>query len=135
MMVTHTSSSFKSLKIFVTKCGRFRQDIIISGGENISSLEVESIMMKHEKIAEVAVVARRVFPRNSVKNLLPIIHTFNLGHFKGLQNHTFFDFGFTSTILNNTRTRDFWLAISMAISGQMRSGAKRLWPGLFAEMV
>ena len=35
------------------------QDIIISGGENISSLEVESIMMKHEKIAEVAVVARR----------------------------------------------------------------------------
>ncbi|CAK9041434.1 Acetate/butyrate--CoA ligase AAE7, partial [Durusdinium trenchii] len=34
------------------------KDIIISGGENISSLEVESIMMKHEKIAEVAVVAR-----------------------------------------------------------------------------
>ena len=34
------------------------QDIIISGGENISSLEVESIMMKHDKIAECAVVAR-----------------------------------------------------------------------------
>ena len=40
------------------------QDIIISGGENISSLEVESIMMKHEKIAEVAVVAR---PSSAVK--------------------------------------------------------------------
>ena len=37
------------------------QDIIISGGENISSLEVESIMMKNEKIAEVAVVARWAF--------------------------------------------------------------------------
>jgi len=34
------------------------KDIIISGGENISSLEVESIMMKHDKIAECAVVAR-----------------------------------------------------------------------------
>jgi len=34
------------------------KDIIISGGENISSLEVESIMMGNPKIAEVAVVAR-----------------------------------------------------------------------------
>merc|ERR550525_1271208 len=34
------------------------KDIIISGGENISSLEVESILYKHPKIAEVAVVAR-----------------------------------------------------------------------------
>ncbi|CAK0883218.1 unnamed protein product [Prorocentrum cordatum] len=34
------------------------KDIIISGGENISSLEVESILYKHPKVAEVAVVAR-----------------------------------------------------------------------------
>merc|ERR1711920_917604 len=34
------------------------KDIIISGGENISSLEVESILYKHPKIAEAAVVAR-----------------------------------------------------------------------------
>lgn len=34
------------------------KDIIISGGENISSLEVESILLKHPKISEVAVVAR-----------------------------------------------------------------------------
>jgi fatty-acyl-CoA synthase len=34
------------------------KDIIISGGENISSLEVESILYKHPKVQEVAVVAR-----------------------------------------------------------------------------
>mmetsp|Transcript_103203 Transcript_103203/g.297204 ORF Transcript_103203/g.297204 Transcript_103203/m.297204 type:complete len:563 (-) Transcript_103203:297-1985(-) len=34
------------------------KDIIISGGENISSLEVESLLLKHPKIAECAVVAR-----------------------------------------------------------------------------
>merc|ERR1719413_341218 len=34
------------------------KDIIISGGENISTLEVESILYKHPKIAEAAVVAR-----------------------------------------------------------------------------
>jgi len=34
------------------------KDIIISGGENISSLEVEDILYKHPKIAAVAVVAR-----------------------------------------------------------------------------
>mmetsp|Transcript_61987 Transcript_61987/g.181157 ORF Transcript_61987/g.181157 Transcript_61987/m.181157 type:complete len:554 (-) Transcript_61987:408-2069(-) len=34
------------------------KDIIISGGENISSLEVESILYKHPKIMEAAVVAR-----------------------------------------------------------------------------
>mmetsp|Transcript_63034 Transcript_63034/g.133050 ORF Transcript_63034/g.133050 Transcript_63034/m.133050 type:complete len:562 (+) Transcript_63034:164-1849(+) len=34
------------------------KDIIISGGENISSLEVESLMLKNPKIVEVAVVAR-----------------------------------------------------------------------------
>merc|ERR1719473_53536 len=34
------------------------KDIIISGGENISTLEVESIMLYNPKIAEVAVVAR-----------------------------------------------------------------------------
>ena len=36
---------------------RIAQDIIISGGENISSLEVESILFKHPKILEAAVVA------------------------------------------------------------------------------
>jgi fatty-acyl-CoA synthase len=34
------------------------KDIIISGGENISTLEVESILLRHPKISEVAVVAR-----------------------------------------------------------------------------
>ena len=34
-------------------------DIIISGGENISSIEVESIMMCHPRISEVAVVAMK----------------------------------------------------------------------------
>lgn len=34
------------------------KDIIISGGENISTLEVESLLLEHPKIAEVAVVAR-----------------------------------------------------------------------------
>ncbi|MDA1371790.1 MAG: acyl-CoA synthetase [Proteobacteria bacterium] len=33
------------------------KDIIISGGENISSLEVESVLFKHAKIMEAAVVA------------------------------------------------------------------------------
>eukprot|EP00927_Polykrikos_kofoidii_P034146 TRINITY_DN28991_c0_g1_i1.p1 TRINITY_DN28991_c0_g1~~TRINITY_DN28991_c0_g1_i1.p1 ORF type:complete len:560 (-),score=91.86 TRINITY_DN28991_c0_g1_i1:244-1923(-) len=34
------------------------KDIIISGGENISSLEVESLLLKNPKVLEVAVVAR-----------------------------------------------------------------------------
>mmetsp|Transcript_140914 Transcript_140914/g.450563 ORF Transcript_140914/g.450563 Transcript_140914/m.450563 type:complete len:567 (-) Transcript_140914:329-2029(-) len=34
------------------------KDIIISGGENISTLEVESLLLKHPKIMETAVVAR-----------------------------------------------------------------------------
>ncbi len=34
------------------------KDIIISGGENISSLEVEDVLFKHPKIMEAAVVAR-----------------------------------------------------------------------------
>ncbi len=34
------------------------EDIIISGGENISSVEVENIMMTHPSILEVAVVAK-----------------------------------------------------------------------------
>ncbi|ERN17039.1 hypothetical protein AMTRI_Chr09g33230 [Amborella trichopoda] len=33
------------------------KDVIISGGENISSVEVESVLYRHPKIAEVAVVA------------------------------------------------------------------------------
>ena len=33
------------------------KDIIISGGENISSLELESVLFKHPKIMEAAVVA------------------------------------------------------------------------------
>jgi len=33
------------------------KDIIISGGENISSIEVESVLFKHPKILEAAVVA------------------------------------------------------------------------------
>eukprot|EP00929_Paragymnodinium_shiwhaense_P016334 TRINITY_DN124620_c0_g1_i1.p1 TRINITY_DN124620_c0_g1~~TRINITY_DN124620_c0_g1_i1.p1 ORF type:complete len:561 (+),score=104.06 TRINITY_DN124620_c0_g1_i1:109-1791(+) len=34
------------------------KDVIISGGENISTLEVEAIMYEHPKVMEVAVVAR-----------------------------------------------------------------------------
>ena len=34
------------------------KDIIISGGENISSLEVEEILYKHPDVMEAAVVAR-----------------------------------------------------------------------------
>src|SRR5690606_6039485 len=34
------------------------KDIIISGGENISSLEVEEVLYRHPKIMEAAVVAR-----------------------------------------------------------------------------
>lgn len=34
------------------------KDIIISGGENISSIEVESILYQHPRILEAAVVAR-----------------------------------------------------------------------------
>jgi fatty-acyl-CoA synthase len=34
------------------------KDIIISGGENISTIEVESILYRHEAVQEVAVVAR-----------------------------------------------------------------------------
>ena len=33
------------------------KDIIISGGENISSIEVESVLFKHPKILDAAVVA------------------------------------------------------------------------------
>ncbi len=34
-----------------------KQDIIISGGENISSLEVESVMYNHDSVNEVAIIA------------------------------------------------------------------------------
>jgi fatty-acyl-CoA synthase len=34
------------------------KDIIISGGENISSLEVEEVMSRHPAVQEVAVVAK-----------------------------------------------------------------------------
>ena len=34
-----------------------RTDIIISGGENISSIEVENIMLTHPSILEIAVIA------------------------------------------------------------------------------
>ena len=43
-------------------CGRFEikdrsKDIIISGGENVSSVEIENIFLTHEAVNEVAVVA------------------------------------------------------------------------------
>jgi fatty-acyl-CoA synthase len=34
------------------------KDIIISGGENISSLEIEDVLYRHPKVLEAAVVAR-----------------------------------------------------------------------------
>ena len=33
------------------------KDIIISGGENISSIEVESVLFKHPKVMDAAVIA------------------------------------------------------------------------------
>ena len=41
-----------------TPKSRIGQDIIISGGENISSLEVEEVLFRHPKIMEAAVVAK-----------------------------------------------------------------------------
>ena len=38
--------------------GRASQDIIITGGENVSSIEVEDMLYKHPDILEAAVVAR-----------------------------------------------------------------------------
>ena len=35
------------------------KDVIISGGENISSLEIEEVLYKHPEIMEAAVVARK----------------------------------------------------------------------------
>ena len=85
-------------KLKVSQASRWAnvsQDIIISGGENISSLEVESIMMKHEKIAECAVVARRdpgLLTRGLRMKMMPVFfvtnrswlnkHWFSIGCFK-----------------------------------------------------
>ena len=35
------------------------KDIIISGGENISTIEIENILFQHEKIVDAAVVAKK----------------------------------------------------------------------------
>ena len=35
-----------------------RKDIIISGGENISSIEIETVLFSHPRILEAAVVAK-----------------------------------------------------------------------------
>ena len=40
---------------YVEICDRFK-DVIISGGENISSIEVESALLRHPAVLEVAVV-------------------------------------------------------------------------------
>lgn len=42
---------------FYTIAGRFK-DMIISGGENVYALEVESVFMQHEAVAEAALIGR-----------------------------------------------------------------------------
>ena len=45
------------------------KDVIISGGENISSLEVEDVLYRHPAIKRAAVRARRVFAAKPMSNL------------------------------------------------------------------
>ncbi|MEH6526211.1 MAG: acyl-CoA synthetase [Sneathiella sp.] len=87
------------------------KDIIISGGENISTIEVENVLYKHPKILEAAVVARPdekwgetpcafVTPREGETPSVEEIITFcreNLAHFKCPKTVVFADLPKTST--------------------------------------
>ena len=54
-MVPHRRRSRCNPDLYVEICDRIK-DIIISGGENISSVELESVLLRHPSVMEVAVV-------------------------------------------------------------------------------
>jgi len=87
------------------------KDVIISGGENISSVEVEDILYRHPKVQEVAVVAKKddkwgetpcafITPMPAVEITEQEMITFcrdNMAHFKAPKNIIFSELPKTST--------------------------------------
>ena len=87
------------------------KDVIISGGENISSVEVEDVLYRHPKVQEVAVVAKKddkwgetpcafITPMPGVEITEQEMITFcrdNMAHFKAPKNIIFSELPKTST--------------------------------------
>jgi len=55
--VAGTETRLGHLRYSAQGCGYPKKDIIISGGENISTIEVEQAVAKHPTVLECAVVA------------------------------------------------------------------------------